>query len=272
MYKIRDLFDLAISQAISKTSSKKGQKKIYGSVQDIEPIIPQLPPAGKAPYIYVCESNFGVGFKKLLNSEFCSDTKFLIYDAANQVEREILGHQLILTCVQSKVIRELFEEILLCRDKEYKYSDEAFQSMCEKVNSGRVSGFSSISLIQKEDNSTNQLELKLSNTIQYDAFYSLMEVLYCGHSETLKNRKNESKFINQVKMVATIFECDYLENIATNYESGSEEVFNESLETYLNDLLGDEIKKRYFDNATYSDVEIVFNKATEIEMSESNSS
>ena len=258
MYNIDKLFKLAISETIYVSkSSKKGRKKVViGNPEDIEPTPPIVPPARKAPRIYVESSNYGKGFKNLLDSDFCCDTKFVIYNSKKDIDVEIKAHSLVLACVPSKVIGKLFDEVLVSRDAGMNsYSHEAFEKLSAKINGGRVSGFSSVSI---DENEPNILKFRLSNTIHHRAFKSLLEIQYYGGSETMRKRCKKDQFLNKVKIASTIFECEYTDNIVSNYQRGEEDVFNESIETYLNDLLGSEIKKKYFDKKTHSDVEIVF--------------
>nr|CAG4710378.1 unnamed protein product [Naegleria fowleri] len=253
MYNINKIWDVAISAATSTchTKSKKNKRtvKIIGEIEETEPSPPVMPPAGKAPWIYVKNSTFGEGFKKLLNQEFLADTRFVIFDTKEQMEREIWAHQLVLSCGPSKIIENFSDHILKAK------LDHSLDEICNQVNAGRVTGFASMTL--SEHNDTPQRKyfvIKLSNTVSYDSFLCLLEVIYYGQSETLKSKRNDSKFLNQVKTVASIFECEYLENMANNFLDGLEDVFNESLGTFLNDMLGSKAKQKYFENKDHADV------------------
>jgi len=239
----------ASSSSSGKRSKKKGGFSMSSyEYEEPEPMPPVMPPAGKAPWIYVENSTFGEGFEKLLNSNCFADTRFLIFDTQEQIEREIMCHEQVLACSPSKVIESLFDEILQAK------LDGSIDNIMKKVNEGRVPGFSSMKL--SEDNLF--VEIKLSNTISYLSFMSLLEVLYYGQSKTLNSKKSDSKFLKQALNTASVFECEYFENMVNNIESGLEEVFNESLGTYLNDELGKKAKDKFFGKQEHADVKLNF--------------
>ncbi|KAG2378458.1 hypothetical protein C9374_008097 [Naegleria lovaniensis] len=253
MYNINKIWDVAISAATSNSNAKskksKRKTKIIGDIEEVEPMPPVMPPAGKAPWIYVENSTFGDGFKKSLNQEFLSDTRFVIFDNKEQMEREIWAHQLVLSCGPSKIIEDFADQIMQAK------LDHTLDEICNQVNSGRVTGFASMSLTDHtNDPQKKYFEIKLSNTVSYESFLCLLEVIYYGQSETLKSKRSDSKFLNQVKTTASIFECEYLENMATNFLDGLEDVFNESLGTFLNDMLGSKAKQKYFGKKDHADV------------------
>eukprot|EP01130_Rhizamoeba_saxonica_P016412 TRINITY_DN7581_c0_g1_i1.p1 TRINITY_DN7581_c0_g1~~TRINITY_DN7581_c0_g1_i1.p1 ORF type:complete len:678 (+),score=138.23 TRINITY_DN7581_c0_g1_i1:112-2145(+) len=95
-------------------------------------------------------------------------------------------------------------------------------------------------------------EVFVEENIGHDVFKIILEFLYTGVIETKENLK-------EIKMVAELFNLDFLVSWCTNIEDGLEE-FNPSIGTYLNDELGARAMDLFFKKKLFSDVILIVEK------------
>lgn len=228
---VKSVFDEAIRACLSPANLKKKGKAAKTSKP--VPIPPVMPPAGKAPWIYIKTSSFGPELKTMVNNPQFSDVVFICGDG-----NRLNAHKVIL-CSASSLMRRLFH-IKLDGDK--PFIDP------ELVSSGGFPAFQNINVETSQDG-TEITEVTLAPSIASKIFTRVLEFWYAG----ITHIADKKDFVSETIDAANLYECENLVQICDNIRNDMPEL-NPSIGTWLNDLLGENAKKLFFNKSLLSDL------------------
>ena len=134
----------------------------------------------------------------------------------------------------------LFSKILGVADKNIKKTD--FISS-QDINGGKIRGFKYIEFHE------NKVIITLSEEIPEKPFRKLLEFLYTG---VCPLEKEETEMVSEV---ARIFECDELQTVCANIQSG-DDFLNPSIGTWLNDNNGAKLARLFCNKKLWSDLQL----------------
>jgi len=233
---VKSVFEEAIRACLSPAAKKKkASSSRFNSSSNSKPapIPPIMPPAGKAPFIYVKTSTFAQELKTMLNNEKYSDVTFICGD-----ENRLYGHKVILASA-SALMRRLLH---------IPYPGDKPLIDHELVSSG---GFPPFQNIYTELNEANVeiTYIQLAPSIASKIFLRVLEFWYCGITEI----KDKRDFLQDTIDAAKLYDCEKLVDICANIENDGAE-YNPSIGTYLNDILGETAKALFLNKSLLSDV------------------
>ncbi|XP_021345146.1 rho-related protein racA-like [Mizuhopecten yessoensis] len=250
---LKDCFDTAIREALCTT--KKKTKKFgfsFGGKKRV-PLPPDMPPAGKAPWIEIETSRFAEDWMAMHESPVHADVTFVLSGQHN-----LDGHKIVL-CSASKYFRRVFGMMSSNKSAQLKQIEALSNFTLEDLNAGLVQG---IAAVYDKDTSTEDNKgqnhhhtmVELSADIKPKTFVRVLEFLYSGVPR-LTNDEDEidQDELADVMRVADIFKLPRLTEICQNCLS-EQEFLNPSIGTFLNDETGQKMKELYFNNPEMADV------------------
>eukprot|EP01100_Stratorugosa_tubuloviscum_P012590 TRINITY_DN601_c0_g1_i2.p1 TRINITY_DN601_c0_g1~~TRINITY_DN601_c0_g1_i2.p1 ORF type:complete len:409 (-),score=153.47 TRINITY_DN601_c0_g1_i2:2-1228(-) len=224
---LTETFHLALSICFSQKKSKKSNKD-----EIVKPLPPQLPPAGRAPWVNVETAIIADQLKALLQNSNCYDIEFITQKG------EILKAHKVILCCSSSLFRRIFHIASISDGADISFED---------INSAKINGFVSITETQISQNKINTT-IGLSELCVKETFEKILEFWYTGVT-TIKKGTNEPQ---DVSTLAALFGCSFLEQICSNVINGEEE-FNPSIGTYLNDENAKVAKDIFLGKQLFSD-------------------
>lgn len=228
---VKSVFDEAIRACINPAMSKK--RKAKGTSSKPVPIPPVMPPAGKAPWIYIKTSTIAPELGSMLNSELFSDVTFVCGDG-----NQLYAHKVIL-CSSSMLMRRLFH---------ITYSGDKPLIDHELVSSGGFPAFQNI-YTETNDKNVEITYVVLAPSIASKIFNRVLEFWYTGISII----KDKTDFVRDTAEAAKLYECEQLETICDNIVNDMAEL-NPSIGTWLNDLSGEKAKDLFLNKEALSDI------------------
>jgi len=232
---VKTLFDEAIRACISPAALKRKNKAAsrFGSSSKPVPIPPVMPPAGKAPWIYIKTSTFGPELKTMVNNPQFADVTFICGDG-----QRLHAHKVIL-CSASSLMRRLFH---------IKHEGDKPLIDPELVSSGGFRAFQNINVETTQDG-TELTEVTLAPSIAAKIFLRVLEFWYAG----ITHIADKKDFVSETIDAANLYECEHLVQICENIRNDMPEL-NPSIGTWLNDTLGEVAKELFFNKSLLSDL------------------
>ncbi|XP_041371650.1 rho-related protein racA-like [Gigantopelta aegis] len=234
----------AIYEAVNM--KPKRSKSLFGSSKqkDRVPPPPEMPPAGKAPWIEIETSVFADQWLKALESPKNADVTFVV-----DGDRRLDAHKIIV-CSASKFFTNVLGLSRHTKSNQLEDIKET-QFTPEQLNSGQVEGIAAV-YTAKDGHTT----VELSADIKAVTFVHVLEFLYTGVPKLPEDDVDQVKMaatLKELRYAARVFKLPQLETICDNIVR-EEEFLNPSIGTFLNDETAARMKQLFFNQPEYADV------------------
>ncbi|XP_060077243.1 rho-related protein racA-like [Ylistrum balloti] len=249
-------FSRAITEAtegLAVRRRKKERLRFFKRTLKEIPSPPNMPPTEKAPWIDIATSRFADDWRGMLEKPIHSDVTFILGEG-----KPLAAHKLVMCCSSSFFCQVLGMTPLYKSSKTRSVANlHSFSH--EAMNAGRIEGISKISeeIIQVKGQRRRHTTIKLNSNIKQTTFTSVLEFLYTGIPNLLRNHRDINlQDLNDIITVSRIFKLTRLGEICQNYVM-EHDFLNPSIGSFLNDETGQKMKELYFNNPEHADV--VFN-------------
>ncbi len=247
---VKHCFEKAVYMAVSSlgSSARKGKMGFLGKGKGRKgvPLPPEMPPAGKAPWIEIQTSTMGSDLGKALEQPSDADVIFVV------AGKEIFAHKLILSSACNFFCRVFG---LKTPDQGISGSTNVWNFTREDINEGKITGLAGIHDTVLEANldpdAKKMTRVTISADISYTIFRNVLAFLYTGLPNISEDASEEDLFA--LCKASDIFHLPHLQDIVKNLQN-EEEFLNPSIGTYLNDETGKRAKWLFLNRETLSDV------------------
>ncbi|KAG2378318.1 hypothetical protein C9374_008461 [Naegleria lovaniensis] len=222
-----------------------------------KPIPPVLPDKPVKPRAYARKPFNDEKYLCLLNNNDIHDVTFVVFDKQEGNFKNIYSQQLILSCSPSKVLEDLFTELLNVKYQQQSHQDIDVRCHLKGIHEQNMYRqiFSNIEYSDLDGSIT----MTLINDITYEEFLPVLEVTYCGWSKTLKRnlRKNSTQeYQEKALSVASLFKMEPLTQMIRNFQNSIEDLFHETANS-LTEELTHKINVKFYNNPLNANVQFI---------------
>ncbi|XP_038077466.1 rho-related protein racA-like isoform X1 [Patiria miniata] len=252
---VKDCFEKAVYMSVcsgTKKHKKKGGLFSFGGKKFV-PRPPEMPPAGKAPWIEIQTSTIANNLGKALEQPSYSDVTFIVEG------KSILAHKVVL-CSASNFFCRVFG--LKPPDQDTGSSSKVWNFTWEDINEGKIAGLAGILDVVTPDGSSCDkptTQVTISEDISYKTFRHVLEFLYTGLPNITEEASMED--IVALRKASSTLRLPQLDDIAKNLQN-EEEFLNPSIGTFLNDQTGQRTKWLFLNRQALSDIKFKIEETT----------
>ncbi|XP_033625044.1 rho-related protein racA-like [Asterias rubens] len=247
---VKPCFEKAVYMAVSGmgSSGRKSKRGLlgFGKGHKRAPLPPEMPPAGKAPWIEIQTSTMGSDLGKGLEQPSDADVIFVVEG------KEIFAHKLILSSACNFFCRVFG---LKTPDQGTSSSSNVWNFTWEDINEGKITGLAGIHDTvpgaNLDPDAKKMTKVTISANISYRIFRNVLAFLYTGLPNISEDAGEEDLFA--LFKASEVFHLPHLQDIVKNLQN-EEEFLNPSIGTYLNDETGKRAKWLFLNRETLSDV------------------
>lgn len=258
--RVKDCLEEAIREAVRGSASRTKSSGFFSfgnssKKQKQIPIPPDMPAAGKAPWMEIATSSFADDWHKALQDPRFHDVTFVL-----EGDRHLHAHKVVL-CSASKFFAKVLGLSSGGKTTQQQQMEAIDGYSRQDLNSGRVPGIASvldddvIDLKNKgEIVAAGVTTVVLSEDIKATTFLRVLEYLYTGLA-WLSEDSPESE-LAELSRVADLFKLPQLQTVVRNIQT-EQEYLNPSIGTFQNDETGSAMKKLFLNKPEHADV--IFN-------------